>query len=90
MADDPSELELYGPGIDRVLGTCAAWLRGIQRHQIRQAMFDALIAGGEFSVHVMVASDGVVRGTFLLVQEDHEWRWSGTEEEAAALGAIDA
>jgi hypothetical protein len=53
--------DLYGPGIERILGTCAAWLRGIKRHQIREVTFDALIAGAEFSFHVHVNADGSVR-----------------------------
>lgn len=75
------DAELYDDGMERIFRSCAAWLQGIRRHQIREVQFDALVAGAEFSFRVEVLSDGRVRGT--VFDSPHNVVWTGMEEAPA-------
>lgn len=56
--------DLFVAGAERIIESCAAWLEGIRRHQIRVVQFGVLIAGEEFAVAVQRHSDGAVAATF--------------------------
>ncbi len=56
--------ELVYDSVERITESCAAWLEGIRRHQIREVQFSVLIAGEDFAVAVQRHSDGAVSATF--------------------------
>jgi len=78
MSDhDEYDPDLHDDGMERVFGSCAAWLQGIRRHQIRDVTFEALVQGAEFGFRVEVISDGRVRG--IAFNEQHDIVWTGEE-----------
>lgn len=52
-------------GAARIVESCAAWLDGISRHQIRELRFEALIEGEDFVVTVLRDADGTTHGLFV-------------------------
>jgi hypothetical protein len=74
--------DLYESGIERVFYSCAAWLQGISRHQIREVQFDALVAGTDFLFRIETLSDGRVRGTVVTTDGRYDIVWTGVQQTA--------